>query len=94
MILNLGDCIKIERDKEKSNGIFNYLFICVSIDNPHCNNELLLMGSMDNNDYYDYKCIKINEGEEQVYKIRNVFKYYKLVNIGAKIKGKILIFQI
>jgi len=91
MILNLGEFIKIERDKEK---FLNYIFICVSIDNPHCNNELLLMGSMDNNDYYDYKCIKINEREEQVYKVRNVFKYYKLVNIGAKIKGKILIFQI
>ena len=51
------------------------------------------MGSNDKENYFDYKLFKPNEDSEQVYRVMNVFKYYKLVNAGPVIKGKISIFS-
>lgn len=86
-ILQLGEYIKI-----KSEDTSRYIFICFSIENPHYNNEFILMGSNDKENYFDYKLLKPNEDSEQVYKALDVFKYYKLVNAGPVIKGKISIF--
>jgi hypothetical protein len=85
-ILQLGESIKITSDNS------NYLFVCFSIENPHYNNEFILMGSNDKENYFDYKIIKPNEDSEQVYRVRDVFKYYKLLNAGPVVKAKISIF--
>jgi hypothetical protein len=87
-ILQLGDSIKIKNDN-----VSNYIYVCFSIENPNYNNEFILMGSNDKDTYFDYKLFKPNEDNEQVYRLRNVFKYYKLVNAGPVIKGKISIFS-
>ena len=86
-ILQLGETIK------KTSDNLNYLFICLYIENTHYNNELILMGSNDKINYFDYLKISPYEDITEVYKIRDIFKYYKLVNIGPVLKCKISIFS-
>lgn len=85
-IIQLGEMITLNT-KEGNN-----IYVCVKINSHRNNIELLLLGSMDDKNYFDYNYIKIDEAENEVFKFKNIFKHYKLVNVGPNIDCNILIF--
>jgi hypothetical protein len=51
------------------------------------------MGSNDNKNFFDYKYLRYKYNNEKVFKIKNIFEYYKIINKGGPLKTKILIFS-
>jgi hypothetical protein len=80
------ECVEFE-------AINKLIYICVYIENYSHYNDLVLMGSNDNKNFFDYKYLRYKYNNEKVFKIKNIFEYYKIINKGGLLKTKILIFS-